>query len=503
MGEEAPGPPDQHDEAVREPDQVGDVDAEPEHPGGEAALPSERPEPRHVRDRRAPPDDRDVAVVSVPEGLVRSPEDAPPDRLRGVGAALHGALGDAGHREALLPRLDRGITDHEDLRVAGNRQVRAHDHPPDSIGLGIECGRNVADETRDRDPGAPQERSCRDLVRRTVGGRHPRGAIVDVDDPGSGADLHPEALELALGGSGSIRRVLRQDPIHRLDQDDPGRAGANRPEIALERVVGDLPERASELDPGRAAADDQERHPFASALDVRLALGRLEGDQDASPDLGGVLDRLEAGRQGRPFRVIEIRVVRARRHDQGVVGDRPPVGHQHLVSLRIEADRLPEDHCRVALPTEQRAQRLGDLARRQRAGRDLVEQRLEQVEVAPVDQGDPDLWVDAEVASGEQAREPTADHRDPVRLRAAIAAAARGRSWLRARRALDRCGLGPPPGSCGRPAPERTGRRPPRRADTRCRQTPPATWGPTSAATAAASMSPMRGRWSRPGRGST
>ena len=111
----------------------------------------------------------------------------------------------------------------------------------------------------------------------------------------------PEALELALRGSGSIRRVRRQDPIHRLDQDDPGLARADRPEVALERVVRDLAERPGQLDAGRAAADDDERHPLASPLGIGFALGRLEGDQDPSPDLGRVLDGLEAGRDRGPF----------------------------------------------------------------------------------------------------------------------------------------------------------------------------------------------------------
>ena len=44
-------------------------------PGGEAALPPERPEPADVRDARQPADDRDVAVVAVAERLVRPTQD--------------------------------------------------------------------------------------------------------------------------------------------------------------------------------------------------------------------------------------------------------------------------------------------------------------------------------------------------------------------------------------------------------------------------------------------
>ena len=100
--------------------------------------------------------------------------------------------------------------------------------------------------------------------------------------------------------------------------------------------------------------------------------------------------------------------------DERVVRDRPTVGELDLTASDIDAHGLAEDHRRVALLAEQRAERLGDVARRQRAGGDLVQQRLEQVEVAPVDQRQPDLGVDAETASGVQPGEPAADHDDAV-----------------------------------------------------------------------------------------
>ena len=125
----------------------------------------------------------------------------------------------------------------------------------------------------------------------------------------------------------------------------------------------------------------------------------------------------------RPFRVVEVGVVGAGRDDQRVVGDRPAVGHQDLAALRIEADRLAEDDRRVALLAQDRAQRLGDVAGRQRAGRDLVEQRLEEVEVAPVDQGQAHLRVDPEAARGVQAGEPATDDDHAMGLRATLAPA--------------------------------------------------------------------------------
>ena len=177
--------------------------------------------------------------------------------------------------------------------------------------------------------------------------------------------------------------------------------------------MGDLAERAGELDAGRAAADDHERHPRRAPSRVGLALGGLEGDEDPAADLGGVLDGLEPGRDGRPLRVVEVGVVGAGRDDERVVGDRAAVGQQDLAPLGVDADGLAQDDRRVALLAQDGAQRLGDVAGRQRAGRDLVEQRLEEVEVAPVDERQPDLGVDAEAARRVQPGEPAADDRRP------------------------------------------------------------------------------------------
>ena len=58
-----------------------------------------------------------------------------------------------------------------------------------------------------------------------------------------------------------IRRIRRQDPVHRLDQHDPRLARPDRPEVAPERVVGDLAERARQLHARRTAADQHEGHP--------------------------------------------------------------------------------------------------------------------------------------------------------------------------------------------------------------------------------------------------
>ncbi len=104
-------------------------------------------------------------------------------------------------------------------------------------------------------------------------------------------------------------------------------------------------------------------------------------------------------------------------HDQAVIGvlDGHPVrqvGMDHPL-VEIEAVDLGQLHGHVLLAAHDVAQRGGDLSGRQHPGRRLVEQRLEQVVVAPVDQGHID-GLTAEVPGGGQAPEPAADDDHPV-----------------------------------------------------------------------------------------
>src|SRR5207247_3994813 len=91
---------------------------------------------------------------------------------------------------------------------------------------------------------------------------------------------------------------------------------------------------------------------------------------------------------------------------------RKPV-EQDAPCRQIEAGDLAEQHADVLVALEDPAQRRGDLARRERAGRDLVHERLEQVEVATIDQRDLDRLA-AQPPHGLQAAEPAADDDDAV-----------------------------------------------------------------------------------------
>ena len=206
---------------------------------------------------------------AVAERLVRPTEDPPADDLRRVRPALDPALGDAGRRLVLVPRLHGRVADDEDLRVARDRQVGLDEDPPGSIGLGARSRRHLPRERRRLDAGGPQDGPGRDRLLAALGRDDADAPVVDVDDPGLQADLDAEPLELALGRCRTPGRIRRQHAVHRLDEDDLRVRRTDRPEVTLERVARDLAERAGELDAGRAAADDHERHPLVAAVPGR------------------------------------------------------------------------------------------------------------------------------------------------------------------------------------------------------------------------------------------
>jgi hypothetical protein len=80
---------------------------------------------------------------------------------------------------------------------------------------------------------------------------------------------------------------------------------------------------------------------------------------------------------------------RAGREDEQLVRDRVAPGEDHPPALEVEADHLGEQDLGVPLLAQDAPDRSGDVGRVQAGGGDLVEQRLEQVVVAPVEEGDP------------------------------------------------------------------------------------------------------------------
>src|ERR1035441_3009240 len=172
-----------------------------------------------------------------------------------------------------------------------------------------------------------------------------------------------------------------------LDEHDGGLARVDVAEVVAQGVVGDLAERAGQFDAGGAAAHDDEVQPGAARGGIRLALGALESEEEAAADRGGVFDGFEARRDGFPLVVAEVVVSGSGGNDQGVVGD-CAIAQDDAAVGHIEVDGFAEEHFGVAIVLEHDTQGGGNFAGREPAGGHLVEQGLEEVEVAAIDQCD-------------------------------------------------------------------------------------------------------------------
>ena len=182
------------------------------------------------------------------------------------------------------------------------------------------------------------------------------------------------------------------------------------------KSLGDL---ARHLDAGRAAADDDEREPALPPFLVRLDLSRFERGEDPVADIECAGERLQLGRAFFPVVVAEVGVPRSAGDDQRVVVEpfsaptvRKMVEHD-LPFFEIEAAHLRQQHADVRLALQHRAQWCSDLGRRERAGRDLVDERLEEVEVLPVNERHVDRSA-SEPANRLQTSEAAANDDNPL-----------------------------------------------------------------------------------------
>ena len=191
------------------------------------------------------------------------------------------------------------------------------------------------------------------------------------------------ALALADSASGKDERIRGPASMRR----DARRTRIEVAEVARERTPRDLGERARHLDARGTAAHDDERRLRAPLLGRGLELCRLEGAQDAPSDVQRLADRLEPGRVRGPLVVPEVGVGHPRRQDQVVVVD-VPTSDQHPLLFHLDALHARHEHRRVRLAPEQLANGCRDVGRGERRRRDLVQQRLEEMVIAAVDDRD-------------------------------------------------------------------------------------------------------------------
>ena len=146
------------------------------------------------------------------------------------------------------------------------------------------------------------------------------------------------------------------------------------------------------------------------AVAITFPFGALKGDEHLPANRQGVLHRLEALARAAPTVVAEVVRAAARRDDEVVVLELA-VAQDHQPARGVDRGRLGEPDAEVALLSQNPADRRRDVAGREPGGRDLIEQRLEDVMVVPVDERDVDRRL-RERLGGAQAAEPAADDDD-------------------------------------------------------------------------------------------
>ena len=207
-----------------------------------------------------------------------------------------------------------------------------------------------------------------------------------------------------------------EQPRRRLDEDDP-----RRPHVDVREVLGEHPgeqlhHRPRRLDAGRPAAaqDDVE---LAAVDDGRVGGRPLEPLQHGEAKVEGVVEVLQ--RDG--VLVDAVDPVR-RRHGAGgddqrvvaqLVDDAVAAVEGHRLGVDVDAGDHRHVHRDVALAAEHAAHGVGDVVGVEPGGGDLVQQRLEQVEVVGVDDLDVDRRLGQSLGGGQTA-EPGADHHHPV-----------------------------------------------------------------------------------------
>ena len=249
------------------------------------------------------------------------------------------------------------------------------------------------------DPGPPDQRPGRD-----------HGAVLEQDLVRGGAlqglaepHLHPPLLEDLEGVPARAGMERRQQVVGGLQQDDLGLVDVQVGEVVHQHVLEQLLEGAGHLDPGGAAADHH--HGQGALVDhAGVVLGQLELAQQVGPEPQGVGHALERVAVLLDPRDPEGGRGRARGHDQVVVAEAAALLGQHLPGLEVHPRHGGHPHRGAPVAAHDAAHRVGDVGRLDQPGGQLVQQRLEQVVVVLLEQGDPHRRL--ELGQGLDRRQP-------------------------------------------------------------------------------------------------
>jgi hypothetical protein len=291
-------------------------------------------------------------------------------------------------------------------------KIRLHAHTAGAIRCGLEplAGR------RRRHPRGPDNGTAGDVF---AGHAHAIG--VDMIDAVAEPNLDTELLKPTHRRRGERLGKRPEHPLSRVDEDDPRRRRIDPSKLRSQRPPHELGHRPRHLDTRGAGPHEHERQQIVVTLRVFLRFRLLERLQDSVSDRDRIGEALEPGREWLEFVVSEVAVAGTRRENQIVVFD-SDVGtvhgvDEHASPIGIHAGHFAEDHRRVGLLPQNSANRRCDLSRAQNGCRDLVQQRLKQMVILPVDEDDLGVGLAERFPSGQPAEATADDHDARYRLR--------------------------------------------------------------------------------------
>ena len=158
----------------------------------------------------------------------------------------------------------------------------------------------------------------------------------------------------------------------------------------LRRVTADqLSDRSGKLDAGRASAHQHEGHLASAFFRVIGRFRQFKRTQDLGSDRFSVVEALEARRKPRELVMTEIARTHSGGDHQEVVLEfstaNPRANNLDGASSEIDAPDLGQQHAEVLLFRLKLTDRRRYLGWRQNGGGDLVQQRLEDMVITPVD----------------------------------------------------------------------------------------------------------------------
>ena len=271
------------------------------------------------------------------------------------------------------------------------------------------CGGLHAEDVGQRvgpDAGGPDERVGLDHLTATQ--VHP--CWRDLLDRRSRAHLdappHERLAGVALRGGAEGWQQL----VAHLEQVHPGPVDVEVAEVLPEHLGEQLDERAGHLDAGGPAADDHEVQ--RAVVDERpVGVRSFEPAEHVVAQADGVAQAVEGQAVGVGALDAEGVGRRAGRQHQLVERQGVAALQRDLVPVPVDAGDGPLPEPQVLLLLEDAADGVGDVRCVQAGRGHLVQQRLERVEVVPVDERDLD-GITGELLRRHHPAEPRANHDD-------------------------------------------------------------------------------------------